>query len=44
MLEPAIRPEHDASLHDAIRADDCPGADFRLRIDDRGRVDLRVAH
>jgi hypothetical protein len=44
MLEPAVRPEDYAGLHDAIRADDGTWTDLRLRIDDGGRMDLRIAH
>ena len=44
MLQPAIRPQDHSGRDDAIRPDNCAGADFRLRIHDGGRVDLHITH
>ena len=44
MLQPAICAEHDVRADHAIRPDDCSRADFGARIDNRGRMNLHVAH
>src|SRR5207253_11212172 len=44
MLEPAVWAEHDVGSDYAIRPDDRAHTDFRTGINDRGRMNLRVAH
>ena len=44
ILQPAVRAQNHVGANYAIRSDDCAGPDFRPRINDRGRMNLHVAH